>query len=574
MTQNEDYDDFVEEDLDKSSDSAVGYMDKHATLKNGSDADNTQTNIELDNLQHQRDNEPLIDNSSTNKKSTTTSSQQEQKQTKSYNKLKEENDDSVELLDDVEIGKSELSASQDMKPPPISRKNWIRIIIIFTAVLSDGLSLTLVQPFLPAMLMNKWGFPESDVGYLSGILIGIYSLARFFSGFYLGHLSDKFGRKKFLVLSLLSTGIGTIIFAVMPNVVLAIAVRFVEGLLSNTTALCQATLADMVDKKNRAAIFAYMGGVFALSRCLSSSIGGITVKIVEGSANPYLLPCVFGGSIVLVSAVLIIFIHPETHPKFRKPEYDIPGSDIPNHEEEDEKQKNKEQHKDYTFMEGIRIISKNKPMVLLITMGCINSFNNGSLLLAIVLFASLSIEQRGLGFDSFKIGIIFTFFGFIGFFFQIMFFKRLSTSLGLKKQYLIGMIFLTIGMALLPLTYTGYLIQGEAMVWVFIFLIMPLLSIGFMQGLPIVQGMVANASDPEIQGLTQGFYQSMNSFLRAFGPAISGAIFSYSTRHSIPFLLFVCISFLYICIAIFSLYVPDSVDVTYKKKKKSITEDH
>jgi len=353
----------------------------------------------------------------------------------------------------------------------------------------------------------------------------------------------------------------------MPNVVLAIAVRFIEGLLSNTTALCQATLADMVDKRNRAAIFAYMGGVFALSRSLSSSIGGITVKIVEGSSNPYLLPCVFGGGIVLISGVLILFIHPETHPKFRKAEYDTPGElEVPSSDSGELKEK--VPYKEYTFIEGIKIISRNKPMVLLITMGCINSFNNGSLLLAIVLFSSLSIEQRGLGFDSFKIGIIFTFFGFIGFFFQIMFFKRLSTTLGLKKQYLIGMIFLTVGMALLPLTYTGYLVQGEVMVWVFIFLIMPLLSIGFMQGLPIVQGMVANASDPEIQGLTQGFYQSMNSFLRAFGPAISGAIFSYSTRHQAPFLLFVCISFLYICIAIFSLYVPDSVDFNHQKKKK------
>ncbi|EFA79922.1 hypothetical protein PPL_06742 [Heterostelium album PN500] len=368
-------------------------------------------------------------------------------------------------LRDEESNKLNQSTGEN---PGITRQQWIRVAVVYAAVLSDGLSLTLVQPFLPEILKERWGFTESQTGFVSGLLIGIYSLARFFSSFTLGHLSDRFGRKPFLLLSLISTSIGTIIFAFMPNVYLAMLVRFAE----------------------------------------------------------------------------------ETHPKFAKA--GISAVEI------------SKTQKDFSLIEGLRILSKDKKIMMLLLLGSVNSFSNGGLLLSFVLFASLSIEHRGLGMDASENGIIFTILGFVGFLFQITFFKRLSKSIGLKKQYLLGTVLLCIGMMVFPLTYTGYLMQGKAMVWVLICIIVPLTSIGFMQCLPIVGGMVANAAKPELQGLTQGTSQSLNSLLRSFGPAISGAIFTLSVTNSIPFLLFAILSFTYLILAIIGLYLPPSVDVNSK----------
>ncbi|KAF2072295.1 hypothetical protein CYY_006402 [Polysphondylium violaceum] len=466
-----------------------------------------------------------------------------------------------EDLESIHIEKDDLlSNDADAKPPPISKSQWARIIMIYMAVFSDALALTLVTPFLSEILIEKWNIQEDNVGYYSGILVGIYSLARFISGFNLGHLSDKYGRKPFLILSLLATGIGTIIFPLVPNVYLAIIIRFVEGILSNTMALCQATLADMVDKKNRPVVFAYMGSVFALSRCLSSAIGGFSVKIAQDAKNPYLLPCIIGGSIVLLSGLLILVFHPETHPKLAKKSIT---------EETVEPTLNVEQ-KEYSFFEGLKLITKNRTVLHLMVMGSLNSFANGGLLLGIVLFASLSIEEKGMGFDSFKIGILFTVFGLVGFAFQLLFFKRLSKSLGLKKQYLMGMILLGASMLLYPVIYTGYLIQGEAMVWVISIFVVIIMGIGWMQAMSILQGMVANASDPKIQGLTQGSYQSLNSLLRAFGPVVSGAIFSLSTNWSAPFILFIVLAVIYLTVGKISHHLPESVDVL---KKKEVTQE-
>eukprot|EP01132_Coremiostelium_polycephalum_P003147 gene3147-3936_t len=448
--------------------------------------------------------------------------------------------------------------------PKLSRATWIRVLVIYSAVLSDGLSLTLIQPFLPNLLHEKWGIAKNDIGYVSGLLVGVYSLARFFSGFYLGHLSDRFGRKWFLVLSLLATGIGTFFFALLPNIGVAMAVRFAEGIFSNTTALAQASLADMTDKRNRPAVFAYLGGTFALSRCLSSAMGGFLVRFGEKMSgtdgNPYIYPCIAGGTIVLISGAVIAITHPETHPKFTKLQY--------THVTEDQIKKSKQ----YSFIEGIKIIVKDKSILLLLVIGALNSFTNGGLLLALVLFSSLDMKERGLGFSPTGAGIIFTVLGFTGFLFQVVFFKKMSQSIGLRKQYLLGMTLLCIGITLYPLSFMGYIMQGEAMVWVILMITVPIISIGFMQGLPIVQGMVANATNPDIQGLTQGSSQSLNSFLRAFGPAISGAIFSFSAIHSIPWLLFVFLGLIYIIIAIISLYLPESVDILRKKKGQQSNE--
>ncbi|KAK5578633.1 hypothetical protein RB653_008305 [Dictyostelium firmibasis] len=488
---------------------------------------------------------------------------------------------------DSGVTKPKIIDEEDEPAQPIPRHIWIRVLLVYYAVFSDGLSLTLIQPFLPQILEERWGFQEADVGYVSGILVGVYSFARFGSGFYLGHFSDKYGRKPFLVMSLFVTGVGTVLFALMPNVWLAVGLRMIEGLFSNTTALCQATLADMVDKKNRAAVFAYLGGTYALSRCISSSMGGFIVKIFEETDNPYLYPCIIGGSIVLLSSLLILLAHPETHPKYTSLSYDKQYKAI-NEAASQMEENNKQQtstdttstptppKKDKTFKEGMQIIMKDRGLVLLMVVGGLNSFNNGGLLLSLVLFSSAKTANRGLGFDSMGTGIIFTILGFFGFLWQILLFKKVSGRFGLKRQYTVGMILLSVGMALFPLSYVAWNIQGYPLAWVTVGIVVPIISVGFMSGLPIVQGMVANCSNPEIQGLTQGSTQSINSMLRSFGPAISGAIFSASAAHSQPWVLFIVLSIIYVCVAIISLYLPDTVDINHKalKQKRELRKNN
>ncbi|KAM9996195.1 hypothetical protein ACTFIY_002386 [Dictyostelium cf. discoideum] len=488
------------------------------------------------------------------------------------------------------ITKPKIVDEMDEPAQPIPRHIWIKVLLVYYAVFSDGLSLTLIQPFLPQILEERWGFQPADVGYVSGILVGVYSFARFGSGFYLGHFSDKYGRKPFLVMSLFVTGIGTVLFALMPNVWLAVGLRMIEGLFSNTTALCQATLADMVDKKNRAAVFAYLGGTYALSRCVSSSMGGFIVKIFEGTSNPYLYPCIIGGGIVLLSSLLILVAHPETHPKYTTLSYEGNGNGkeyktlnqvTTTQIEESNKSTStttpkEPPKKDKTFKEGIQIILKDRGLLLLMVVGGLNSFNNGGLLLSLVLFSSAPTDNRGLGWHSLESGIIFTILGFFGFLWQILLFKKVSGRFGLKRQYTVGMILLSVGMALFPLSYVAWNIQGYPLAWVTLAIVVPIISVGFMSGLPIVQGMVANCSNPEIQGLTQGSTQSINSMLRSFGPAISGAIFSASAAHNQAWVLFIVLSIIYVCVAIISLYLPDSVDINHKalKQKRELRKNN
>src|SRR6201981_2458260 len=154
-----------------------------------------------------------------------------------------------------------------MKRHPI----WI---ILFT-ILIDTLGIGILGPILPQLLGN----PNSpnyilsrsmDVrsGYmLFGFLVAVSPVMQFFPTPVLGQMSDRYGRKPVLALSLAGTSLGYALFAtgiVIRNIPLLFVARALGGLTGGNLSVAQAAIADVTKPEDRTKNFGLIGAAFGV----------------------------------------------------------------------------------------------------------------------------------------------------------------------------------------------------------------------------------------------------------------------------------------------------------------------
>ena len=119
------------------------------------------------------------------------------------------------------------------------------------------------EPSSPYYLL---GSSQGDLGFLLlGILMALYPLATFFMAPVLGALSDKYGRKPVLFISILGTAISYFVFAyaiLTKNIALLFISRLVDGITGGNISVAQAAIADSAEPQNRAKVFGMIGAAF------------------------------------------------------------------------------------------------------------------------------------------------------------------------------------------------------------------------------------------------------------------------------------------------------------------------
>lgn len=195
---------------------------------------------------------------------------------------------------------------------------------LFLVVLAEVIGFGIVIPILPLLFTEPSSqffiLPEQltvETGYiLLGVLIGLYPIGQFVSTPILGELSDIYGRKKVMTLSILGTVVSNLIFAAglfTANIPLLFLSRSLNGLTGGLISVAQATIADISDDSNRAANFGLIGAAFGTGFIFGPFLGGLLSSGMLPLLN-VVTPFVFASVLSSLSILYLRHSLEETSP--------------------------------------------------------------------------------------------------------------------------------------------------------------------------------------------------------------------------------------------------------------------
>jgi DHA1 family tetracycline resistance protein-like MFS transporter len=177
------------------------------------------------------------------------------------------------------------------------------LLVIFVTVFIDLVGFGIVIPVLPYYAEGtKFGATPREVG----LLFASYSVMQLIFSPVLGRLSDKYGRRPILIISLLGTCLGFLILGLATTLVMLFIGRIIDGISGGNISTAQAYIADVTTKENRAKGMGLIGAAFGLGFVFGPAIGGILSR--WGTNVPFL----FAGSLAFANVILLYFTLPET----------------------------------------------------------------------------------------------------------------------------------------------------------------------------------------------------------------------------------------------------------------------
>ena len=195
--------------------------------------------------------------------------------------------------------------------------------VIFLTIFIDLLGFGILIPVIPQLLANPsseyyllpqgWSIQQGFI--LLGILTAVFSIAQFLATPILGQLSDRYGRKKLLAISLFGTSISYVLFAygiMTGNLALLFFSRALDGVTGGNISVAQAAIADVTTPENRAKNFGLIGAAFGLGFIIGPYIGG---KLSDPSIVPWFnatTPFFFAAILSLINVISILIFFPET----------------------------------------------------------------------------------------------------------------------------------------------------------------------------------------------------------------------------------------------------------------------
>lgn len=172
---------------------------------------------------------------------------------------------------------------------------------IFLVVFIDLLGFSLILPLLPYLAKQ---FNASD--FAVGMLVAVYAAASLVGAPLLGRLSDRFGRRPLLIVSILGNMVGFLLLGFAGSLPLVFAARLLSGLFAGNISIAQAYISDVTDAKNRAKGLGMIGAAFGLGFIIGPAIGGALSQI------SYSFPAFPAAALSAINLALIALWLPES----------------------------------------------------------------------------------------------------------------------------------------------------------------------------------------------------------------------------------------------------------------------
>lgn len=373
--------------------------------------------------------------------------------------------------------------------PPTTNKSLLFIVI---TVFIDVMGLGIIMPIVPDLIEELTGQAANEASFTGGLLMFSYAIMQFTFSPILGGLSDRFGRRPVLLISLAGLGIDYVFNALAPTLSLLFVGRMIAGLCGASFTTASAYIADVSAPEKRAQNFGFIGVAFGLGFIAGPVLGGV-IGEYGGTRAPFWV----AAGLSFVNFLYGLFILPESLPKESRRKFDIKRSNP---------------------LGSLMNLRKFPVLAELI----------GSLVL--IYLAAHAVQSTWnfytkhlFEWSKLDIGISLAVVGVLVAAVQGGLIRVIVPKLGQQKAIFLGFSLYGLGLLLFGLANHGWMM--------YVFLIP--YCLGGIAG-PTLQGLISSQVPINEQGELQGTLTSMMSVTMIIGPLMMNGLFSYFSKDTSP----------------------------------------
>jgi len=366
------------------------------------------------------------------------------------------------------------------------------LVFIFITVLIDCIGIGIIFPVAASIVTEVSHVSVNEATTYSGWMMASYAIMQFIFSPVLGGLSDRFGRRPVLLLSLLGLGVDYLFLAMANTLPLLFLGRIIAGICGASFQTSFAYIADVSPPEKRAQNFGMIGAAFGLGFIIGPFIGGMFSEF--GTRAPFIA----AACLSLLNFLYGLFILPESLKPENRRAFDF-----------------KRANPFGAFLQ----LRKNKTIHVLM-FGMFMLYLAGQVMPAIWPFYTkfkFSWSDREIGYSLAFVGVMVAIV-------QGGLIKWTQKKFGPIRSVYIGMILYVVGLSLFAFTSQAWMVYAFTLVY----------CLGGI-GPPSLQGIISSRMPANEQGELQGMMTALMSLSTILSPLIMTNLFYFFTKDNTPF---------------------------------------
>lgn len=180
------------------------------------------------------------------------------------------------------------------------------VVFILTVVLLDSIGMGMATPVMPSLIGELNGGSPGDNAHIAGWLMCCFALLQFFAAPVLGSLSDAFGRRLVLLMSLGAFGLDYVLTGMASTIAWLFAARMLAGVFCASGSVAMAYMSDISAAESKARRFGWINAAWGLGLLAGPAIGGVLGNIDTR------LPFFVSAALVFLNVLFGLFALPES----------------------------------------------------------------------------------------------------------------------------------------------------------------------------------------------------------------------------------------------------------------------
>ncbi|SMO88255.1 TCR/Tet family MFS transporter [Ruegeria faecimaris] len=378
-------------------------------------------------------------------------------------------------------------------------------LFVLATVMIDAMGIGLVLPIMPELIIDVQGGTLASAAIWGGVLSTAFAAMQFIFGPILGNLSDAFGRRGVLLVSLFVMSLDYVVMALAGSIWLLLAGRIVGGITAATHSTAAAFMADVSKPHEKAANFGLLGAAFGVGFVLGPVIGGLLSEY--GTRAPFWA----AAALSAITFGVGLMVMPETVTDKNRRPFSLRRANPVN------------------SLRAIAALPGIRPMLWVYFLYSV------SIYVYPAIWAYFTAER--FGWSPQMIGVSLGLYGIGMAAVQGGLIRPATRFLGERVTILLGMVFEIVSFLLLAFLTNG----------IIALMLIPITAIGAV-ATPAIQALASRATPDSQQGELQGVLTSLHALSMVISPLVMSSVFAWFAKPGsaiyfpgAPFLLAMCL---------------------------------